>query len=159
MINKKCEDFFNSNEKAGDSDDDNFEVALKKKQFEGNKGKMLLELQKTYKGDDRFKFDKKFSNDIEVNRISYGVKELTDVFDKRKEDIKKPFPSKLKNKGTVTIEDELREEKQRNISILSKIISNEDFLSIRPKTTNHQSLIIKRFDPLLNIGKEIVNVG
>ena len=158
MINKKCEDFFNLNDKAGDSDDDNFELALKKKQFEGSKGKMLLELQKTYKGDDRFKFDNKFSNDIEVNRISYGLKELTDVFDRTKDDFKKSVPSKIKNKGILTIEDQLKEEKQKNISILSRIISNEEFLSIRPKT-NHQSLIIKRFDPLLNIGKEIVIVG
>lgn len=153
-------DFFNLNDNAGDSEDDNFEIALKKRQFEGNKGEMLLELQKTYKGDQRFKLDNKFMNDIDINKVSNGIKELTDVFDRKSEDKIKPIVSKKNKKNeTITIEEELKREKQRNISILSQIISNEEFLSIKPKTTNHQSLIIKRFDPLLNIGKEISNVG
>jgi hypothetical protein len=153
-------DFFNLNDKGEESEDDNFEIALKKKQFEGNKGQMLLELQKTYKGDKRFKLDNKFVNDMDVKKVSYGVKELTDVFDNKNEDIKKLVNhNKIKKKEIITIEDELKREKQRNISILSQIISNEEFLSIKPKTTNHQSLITKRFDPLLNIGKEITNVG
>lgn len=158
MSNDKNLLFFDLKEDKEESEDENFNVALKKKHFDGNKGNMLFELQQSYKGDQRFKLDNKFSNDIEHNKISFKVRELTDAFDKQlsKEEIKK---HRDRLKGSVSIEEELKKEKQRNISILSQVISNQDFLSIRSKTTNHQNLIIKRFDPLLNIGKEIENVG
>ena len=34
--------------------------------YEGNTGKVMLELSKTYKGDSRFKLDERFKDDIEV---------------------------------------------------------------------------------------------
>ena len=37
--------------------------------FEGNKGRVLLELSKTYKGDDRFKLNQKFREDLEVDKL------------------------------------------------------------------------------------------
>lgn len=39
---------------------------LHKEIFEGNKGKVLLELSKSYKGDDRFKLDDRFKDDLEI---------------------------------------------------------------------------------------------
>jgi hypothetical protein len=62
----------------------------------------------------------------------------------KKEDIKKATNNKAKVKRIISVEDgQLKKEKQRNISILAQIIPNEEFLSIKPRTTNHQSLIIK----------------
>lgn len=37
--------------------------------FEGNKGKVMLELSKTYKGDSRFKLDQRFQDDIDVDKL------------------------------------------------------------------------------------------
>jgi hypothetical protein len=34
--------------------------------YEGSKGKVMLELSKTFKGDSRFKLDDRFKDDIEV---------------------------------------------------------------------------------------------
>ena len=156
--NKKCSDFFNLDDKNEHSEDDNFELALNKKQFEGNKGNMLLELQKTFKGDERFKIDKKFENDIETKKVSYGLKQLTDAFDGKDGITLNVKKTKTNKNNSLSIEQQLKDEKQRNISILAQVISNEDFLSKRPKNNNPNSLLIKRFDPLLNIGKEIIKV-
>src|SRR5687767_13064717 len=81
MNNNKNVKFFNIDEKEEESEDDNFQQALKKKQFEGSKGMMLLELQKSYKGDKRFNMDKKFFDDVEVNMVSSELKSQTDLFD------------------------------------------------------------------------------
>jgi hypothetical protein len=44
-----------------DSDDRSAQDAFSKEQFEGSKGHMRLQLQKTYQGDERFKLDKSFN--------------------------------------------------------------------------------------------------
>ena len=44
-----------------DSDDQSAQDAFSKEQFEGSKGHMRLQLQKTYQGDERFKLDKSFN--------------------------------------------------------------------------------------------------
>ncbi len=44
-----------------DSDDSDLDARFNKQEFEGDKGHLRLQLQKTYKGDDRFKLDKNFT--------------------------------------------------------------------------------------------------
>ena len=45
--------------------------------FEGKKGRIMLELQKSYK-DPRFKLTNKFKDDIEVEKLSTSFKQATD---------------------------------------------------------------------------------
>ena len=52
-----------------------FEKALNKKQFQGEKGKMLLRLKNTYVNDSRFKLDSKFKNDINYNKLPSELKD------------------------------------------------------------------------------------
>ena len=56
----------------------NPELKLKKSQFEGKKGRLLLELQKSYKGDERFKLTEKFKDDIEVDKLKNSFRQITD---------------------------------------------------------------------------------
>lgn len=37
--------------------------------FEGDKGRVLLQLSKSYKGDNRFKLDSRFKDDIEPSKL------------------------------------------------------------------------------------------
>ncbi len=37
--------------------------------YEGNTGKVMLELSKTYKGDSRFKLDERFKDDLDVDKL------------------------------------------------------------------------------------------
>jgi hypothetical protein len=123
-------------------DDEGFELALQKKQFQGKKGNMLMELQKSYKGDDRFVFDKKFKNDVDTKLVSRKLKNTTDVFDEqeKKEIFKK----------------EISEEKNKNMNILSSILTNEEFFTFNNKKPNPKKLIIKRFDPALGLGNDLI---
>ena len=56
--------------------------------FEGKKGRIMLELQKSY-NDSRFKLTNKFKDDIEVEKLSTSFKQAADkeIF---KEQDKKP---------------------------------------------------------------------
>lgn len=58
-----------------DNDEPVKEVNFEKTFFEGsNKGKLLFELQKSYKGDDRFVLDKRFAKDLDVSKLSNTIK-------------------------------------------------------------------------------------
>lgn len=37
--------------------------------FDGEKGRLLLEISKTYKGDSRFKLDDRFRDDVEIEKL------------------------------------------------------------------------------------------
>lgn len=54
------------------------EIKLRKAQFEGKKGRLLLELQKSYKGDERFKLTEKFKDDIEVDKLKNSFRQIVD---------------------------------------------------------------------------------
>lgn len=131
----------------------NLDKALKKTQFTGKSGKMLMELQKSYKDEQRFVLDKKFKNDIEVQRIPQKLKEVTHAFDKK--DIEESYA-----KERVNPNDDINsaQEKNKNLSILSSIIPNSEFLSTSKRVFNPRNLIQKRFDPTLNLGKELLIV-
>ncbi len=129
---------------------DVFEKALKKKKhFEGKKGHLLMELQTTYKNDSRFVLDKKFKNDIDARKVPSEVKKMTNAFDRKTE---------TKKEQIISTAEDITKEKNKNLSILSQVISNTDFLgTVQPKKySNPKNFLIKRFDPKLNIGKELI---
>lgn len=148
--------FENTSEGEEQEDYDVFERALKKKQFEGKKGHLLMELQTSYKNDQRFLLDKKFKDDVDSRKVSGTVKQMTHVFDK---DRRANFYSHIKVSNKIEVKDqEIVDEKNKNMSILSQVISNSEFLgTVQPKKySNPKNFLIKRFDPRLNMGKDLV---
>lgn len=67
--------------------------------FEGAKGRVLLELSKTYKGDERFKLNEKFREDLDVEKLPQKFKQiaekqvLDEAIGKTKKITKKAQPS------------------------------------------------------------------
>jgi hypothetical protein len=149
----KDDNFFGIENSEGEEEGvENFNIALEKKQFQGKKGKMLLELQKSYKNDQRFVLNKNFKDDIEVAKVPKNLKFESNAFEENEKDkIKKEKVSKEQ------IDIEIKEEKNKNFNILANILSNEEFLKFNNKKPNNpKNLLIKRFDPSLNLGKELV---
>lgn len=158
-------DFLGLSENSWDGheeDDIHFKKALDKRQFQGKAGHKLMELQKSYKDDKRFQLDKKFRGDIESSKVSKQLKNLTHAFDEPDDvptdnkirKVKKRDQSKL-NEDEI-FREEMEKEKNKNLSILSSLIPNQEFLSVAKRVHDPKSLIIKRFDPKLNIGKELL---
>jgi len=171
-------------DKEAESEDENFTRALNKKVFQGKKGQMLMELQKSYKEDNRFIMDKKFQGDLDITKVSLKLREMTYAFDennvnktRKKINFTKNIDNKAENRKEAELAEEiniiahnlslknfteaefrekLEDEKMRNLSILSSIISNQEFLSLSKKVNNPSQLLLKRFDPNLNIGQNLI---
>jgi len=132
----------------GDNDDPSeafFQKDLDKKFqkniYDSKKGKILLDLQKSFKGDDRFHLNKSFKNDIEFDKLPNMVKlanrELQyDLNDSEKKEKKHN-------------ETDLDREKNGQLSILKNMFPKEKINSEAKKifTKNLDSLIVPRFDP------------
>ena len=124
----------------------NFEKALNKNQFLGEKGQMLLKLQNSYVNDSRFKLDSKFKNDINYNKLPSDLKDFKkhdlfnyDEIDKEAKD------------------EDIELEKKKNMSILAELLPNSAFLEHKSLYKPTNELIIKRFDPKLNLGNASVD--
>jgi hypothetical protein len=56
-------------------------INFEKKIFEGsNQGKLLFELQKSYKGDDRFLLDKRFAKDLDISKLPNTIKQSNQAY-------------------------------------------------------------------------------
>ena len=118
-----------------------FERALNKKQFEGEKGKLLLQLQNSYVNDKRFILNSTFKDDINYKKLPSYLKESKNANNFEYEEI------------DPEAEDENIElEKKRNMSILAEILPNSAFLEHKSIDKPTNKLIIKRFDPGLQLG-------
>ena len=124
----------------------NFEKALNKNHFLGEKGQILLKLQNSYVNDSRFKLDSKFKNDINYNKLPSDLKEFKkhDLFDY--EEIDKEAK-----------DEDIELEKKKNMSILAELLPNSAFLEHKSLYKPTNELIIKRFDPKLKLGNASVD--
>ena len=151
MSSKKKKILFSDDEDNSEELKANFEKALNKKQFVGEKGKMLLELQNTYNTDSRFRIDKKFKDDISIKKLPSSVK--AQLYTKAKDSKEYSYD----NKEPEIKDEEILQEKNKNLSILSSVLPNSAYLDHKKKEVSVKHYMIKRFDPLLNLGESAVN--
>ena len=143
------ESFENKNINKEDDLTLGFEKALNKKQFQGEKGKILLKLQNSYLNDPRFKIDSKFKDDVNYKKLPSDIKESSntkkDLFD-------------YEDKEIEADDEDIELEKKKNMAILAQILPNSAFLEHKSVDKPINKLIIKRFDPELLLGNAGVEV-
>ena len=143
------ESFENKNINKEDDLTLGFEKALNKKQFQGEKGKILLKLQNSYLNDPRFKIDSKFKDDVNYKKLPSDIKESSntkkDLFD-------------YEDKEIEADDEDIELEKKKNMAILAQILPNSAFLEHKSVDKPINKLIIKRFDPELQLGNAGVEV-
>lgn len=149
-LNKnKAINLFDDDDEDGDGIDltSAFDKALKKKQFQGEKGRVLFELQKSINNSDhRFTLDKKFKGDVSYRQLPQSVKETTSKVSQSKD-----YSYNMMNTA-LTQDEEIKTERNKNLSILSTLLTNTEYLNYKPKELNTKKLMIKRYDPQLNLG-------
>jgi len=150
-------------DESGDEGDQDINSRFNKQQLEGVGGHMLLQMQKAYKGDNRFKLDDRFTGDVNLskNKLSENVRggmsqmEKNHMMQKTKEDIEEVFNKKLKStKSSIKNKDEedevdLEKEKDNAFNVLSQIVPAAEVF-FRPSGAGDKrkkNITIKRFDP------------
>lgn len=105
-----------------------------KKQFEGQKGEKLFELQTRFQGDDRFKIDEKFA-------------EADDVIDSRKKFTREELKERKKFRKEMQDWDknELKEEHDHQLSILQSITGESTAVADKFSKPPQKGML--RFDP------------
>lgn len=147
---------------SSDSEGSDLDARFDKQEFEGDKGHLRLQLQKTYKGDERFKLDKNFT--VETKSKHHLPDDLFGSLSKREKDNlfhnKRPV-KQVTNEVDSDAENrkwdmdlDVAREKSKAFDILAKLVpQSEIYLSSKPsaKTSSsaqkQQFSQIKRFDP------------
>ncbi|EAR97632.1 hypothetical protein TTHERM_01087850 (macronuclear) [Tetrahymena thermophila SB210] len=78
--------------------------------FDTKKGQVLFELQKSYKGDERFRLDKRFAEDIDAEKLPNTLKQLTTGIDF--ENLSDGSDYEFKKKQSKQKKNEKKQEKQ-----------------------------------------------
>ena len=139
---KNIFDLIDDNNDNNNDLEENFNNALKKKQFLGEKGKYLFDLQNSY-NDSRFKIDNKFKDDININKINSSLK-----------DNNKNNEYSYNDNIKISNDEDIQNEKNNNLKILSNILPNTAYIGKKINSEiSTNKLLIKRFDPKLNFGK------
>ncbi|CAI2365859.1 unnamed protein product [Moneuplotes crassus] len=137
-----------------------------KTQLEGVEGQVLLQMQKNFKGDNRFKLDDRFAGDIDLskNKLSKTVlgtmskREVNIVAQKKVEDeAQKIFESKIdtlektrkRKKVGEKEEVNIETEKDKAFTLLSQIVPASEvfFKPSKGSDSRHKTMTIKRFNP------------
>ena len=116
---------------------------FKKNIYDSKKGKILLDLQRTFKGDDRFHLDKKFENDVDFEKLPNSVKLANMELQYDLEDVETEPKPKKKHHDI----DDVEQEKDGQLKILKQMFPKERIKKETKKTTTFQNLIVARFDP------------
>lgn len=128
------------NENDDISHNNSHDTRFENKIYDSKKGKLLLELQKTFKGDDRFKLGKKFKNDVEFEKLPNSVKQANKDLEFDLEDEKQEVPKHKKNS--------LEIEKDSQFNILKALFPQERIRNDqKSKNITGKNLILPRFDP------------
>jgi len=136
--------------------------AFDNKLYEGSKGHLLLQLQKSYRGDERFKMDNRFSNDIESKKITSSVKGIMDSKDLTLLDKVEKKKKRIREKNRDDDEIIAEKEKDKAFQILSEIVpQNEVFLKPTSDKKRFNGgapgvFMMKRFDPSKKESKEML---
>jgi len=125
-LNKEADDLFDSKK-----------IEQKEKIFSGSQGRMVFQLQKSFKGDKRFQLDERFLDDIaeeklpEAAILNYNINEEVDSA---------PFVD------LSTIQKEIRIEVDRYRVLVDTMI-DEQVRDKKPATQKNSFVPVKRFDP------------
>ena len=105
-----------------------------KKQLEGSSGHVLLQLQKSYKGDSRFKLDERFEGDMDLSKHKLSSNVMGSM-------------SKLESNQLVTsapVESVMDSEKSKSFNILSQIVPAAE-VYFKPSNTKKNNVCLLKF--------------
>lgn len=175
---KKMEDWLGDVNEAETQQHFEKTLAKKKKGFNTKEGKILLELQKSYKGDDRFDLDQRFGDDLEYTKLPNRVKLAAQSYFQDLDDLAHFHPTTTTrgedNDDEVKPVDEFdtRKEKESQMSILKDLFPGEKLLTKRRHGANgrggndddepvkrkhqQQEAVIQRYDPTLKTATQMI---
>ncbi|CAK88515.1 unnamed protein product (macronuclear) [Paramecium tetraurelia] len=118
-----------------------------KKKITGKKGQLLVELQKSYKGDKRFKLDEKFNDDLNVEKLNKKFKDLQQDLIEESSDEEQDLEKEIDEKELQI--KSYQDEVNQQLQILAKLMPDDAaFISYQKKPDKKKyNLIVPKFDP------------